>query len=188
MANDQTKVAVAVTGSIFRAPVGTAAPTSQATALDAAFLAGELGYIGENGVTQTIPASGDSTPIKAWQNGSTIRILRSPSEDPATFSFVALETNKTVVESWAGATVTQTATEGSYTLNSTATRTHYSWVIDVVDGAELERIYIPDGVVFEVGDRVYANQEPIGYEMTISADYNSGISGNAKVWSTRLKS
>lgn len=186
MVNDATKVGVAVTGSIYRAPLATAAPTSQTTALNVAFV--DLGYIGEDGVTQTIPASGDSTPVKAWQNGATIRILRSPSEDPATFSFVALETNKTVVESWAGATVTQTVTEGSYTLNSTANRTHYSWVIDVVDGAELERIYIPDGVVFEVGDRVYANQEPIGYEMTISADYNSSISGNAKVWSTRLKS
>lgn len=186
MANDQTKVGVAVTGSICRAPLATAAPTSQASALNVAFV--DLGYIGEGGVTQTLPASGDTTPIKAWQNGATVRILRTASEDPATFSFVALETNKTVVESWAGATITQTVTEGSYTLDTTANRTHYAWVIDVVDGAELERIYIADGVVFEVGDRVYANQEPIGYEMTISADYNSTISGNAKVWSTRLKS
>lgn len=186
MANDVTKVGPAPTGQIYRAPLATAAPTSQASALNVAFV--DLGYIGPDGVTVSIPASGDSTPIKAWQNGSTIRILRSPSEDPATFSFVALETNKTVVESWAGATVTQTATEGSYTINSTGTRTHYAWVIDVVDGAELERTYIADGVVFEVGDKVYRNDEPIGYEMTISADYNAGISGNAKVWSTRLKS
>lgn len=185
MANDQTKVGVAVTGSIYRAPLATAAPTSQASALNVAFV--DLGYIGEDGVTTSIPADGDSTPIKAWQGGATVRIIRVPSEDPATFAFVALETNKTVVESWAGAVVTQTATEGSYTINTTATRTHYSWVIDVVDGAELERTYIPDGVVFEVGDKVYANQEPIGYEMTISADYLSSISGNAKVWSTRLK-
>ena len=93
-----------------------------------------------------------------------------------------------VVESWAGATVTQTATEGSLTINTTATRTHYAWVIDVVDGSELERVYIPDGVVSEVGDRVYANGEPIGYEMTVSADYQSSITGNAKIWTTRAKS
>jgi hypothetical protein len=185
MANDAGKVAVAVTGQIYRAPLATAAPTSQASALNAAFL--DLGYIGEDGVTSAMPASGDTNLIKAWQNATTVRTLRTPSEDPTTFSFVALETNKTVVESWAGATVTQTATEGSYTLNGTSTRTHYAWVIDVVDGSELERVYIPDGVVIEVGDRVYANQEPIGYEMTISADYSSGITGNAKIWSTRLK-
>ena len=185
MANDATKVGVAVTGSIFRAPLATAAPTSQATSLNVGFV--DLGYIGEGGVTSSVPASGDTTSIPVWQNGARIRILRSPSEDPATFAFVALETNKTVVESWAGATVTQTATEGSYVINTNGTRTHYSWVIDVVDGSELERTYIPDGAVLEVGDRVYANQEPIGYEMTITADYNATIGGNAKVWSTRLK-
>lgn len=185
MANDATKVAVAVTGSIFRAPLATAAPTSQSSALNVAFL--DLGYIGEDGVTQTLPASGDSTFIKAWQNGATVRTVRSAPDEFPTYQFVALETNKTVVESWAGATVTQTATEGSYTLNTQSTRTHYSWVIDVVDGAELERLYIPDGVVVEIGDRVYANAEPIGYEMTIEAQYATGITGNAKVWSTRLK-
>jgi hypothetical protein len=185
MAVDQTKVAVAVTGSVYRAPLATAAPTTQATSLNVAFV--ELGYIGEDGVTQTIPASGDATNIKAWQNGATVRTIRSAPDDLPTFSFVALETNKTVVESWAGQTVTQTATEGSLILNTLTTRTHFSWVIDVVDGAELERIYIPDGLVTEVGDRVYANAEPIGYEMTIEAQYNSTLVGNAKLWSTRLK-
>jgi hypothetical protein len=61
-------------------------------------------------------------------------------------------------------------------------------VLDVVDGAELERIYIPDGVVTEVGDRVYANAEAIGYEMTIEAQYNAALAGNFKLWTTRAKS
>ena len=34
----------------------------------------------------SLPASGDSTSIKVWQNGASIRIVRSASEDPATFS------------------------------------------------------------------------------------------------------
>lgn len=186
MAVDATKVGVAVTGSVYRAPLASTAPTSQSTALDAAFL--DLGYIGEGGVTQTLPVSGDSNPIKAWQNGATVRTVRSAPDDFPTFSFVALETNKTVVDSYYGATVTQTVTEGSLTVNTTATRTHYAWVVDVVDGSELERIYIPDGVVTEVGDRVYANGEAIGYEITIEAQYDSTITGNAKIWSTRLKS
>lgn len=186
MAVDQSKVAVAITGAVYRGALATAAPTTQATALNVGFV--DLGYIGEDGVTQTMPAGGDATAIKAWQNGATVRTIRSAPEDLATFSFVALETNKTVVESWAGATVTQTATEGSLILNTLTTRTHYSWVIDVIDGAELERIYIPDGLVTEIGDRVYANAEPIGYEMTIEAQYNSTLGGLAKLWSTRLKS
>lgn len=184
MAVDQTKVAVAVTGSVSRAPLGTAAPTTQASALNVAFV--DLGYIGEGGVTQSLPASGDTNNIPAWQNGATVRVVRSLPTDLPTFSFVALETNKTVVETWAGATVTQTATEGALVVNTLSARTHFSWVIDVVDGAELERIYIPDGLVTDIGDRVYANTEAIGYEMTIEAQYNSVLGGQAKFWSTRL--
>lgn len=186
MANDADNVAVAVTGSVYKAPTGTAAPTDQTTALNASFVA--LGYIGEGGVTESLPASGESTPIKAWQNGATVRTVRSAPDENPTYSFVALETNLTVVEARYGATVTQTATEGSYVINSTDSRAADSWVIDVVDGAELERTYIPEGTVVEVGDKVYANGEPIGYEITIEAEYNATISGNAKVWSTRLKS
>lgn len=185
MATDSTKVGVAVTGSVYKAPTGTAAPTTQATALDVAFV--ELGWIGEDGVTQALPGSGDPAPLKGWQNGATIRTLRSAPDDLPTFSFVALETNKGVLEAYYGVTVTQTATEGALTINTQSTRTHYAWVIDVVDGAELERIYIPDGLVVEVGDRVYANAEPIGYEVTIEAQYSSGITGNAKFWTTRAK-
>src|SRR5688572_7167675 len=126
MALNAALVGVAVTGSVHRAPLATAAPTSQASALNVAFI--ELGYIGEDGVTLTMPASGDATPIKAWQNGATVRTVRSAPDDVPTFTMVALETNKTVVESWAGATVTQTATEGSFVANTTTSRTHYSWV------------------------------------------------------------
>lgn len=185
MATNSALVGVAITGAIYRAPLGTTAPTSQTSTLNAAFI--DLGYIGADGVTQTLPVTGDTQSIPVWQNGASIRTVRSASQDPAVFKFVAIETNKTVVDSWAGATVTQTATEGSYILNTTSTRTHYAWVIDVVDGSELERVYIPDAVVFEVGDRVYKNDEAIGYDMSISADYNSTLTGNAKIWSTRLK-
>ena len=185
MAVDVTKVGVAVTGSVYKAPTGTAAPTSQSSALNASFI--EFGYISEDGVTQTLPVSGDVNPIKVWQNGATVRTVRTAPDEFPTFTFVALETNKTALEAYYGATLTQTATEGALTANVTASRTNFSWVIDVVDGAELERIYIPSGPVIEVGDRVYANSEPIGYEITIEAQYNSGITGNFKLWSTRGK-
>ena len=53
--------------------------------------------------------------------------------------------------------------------------------------SELERVYIPDGMVVEVGDRVYKNDELVGYELTIEAQYNATLVGMAKLWSTRLK-
>ena len=185
MAVDLTKLGVAITGSVYKAPFGTAAPTSQSSALNASFI--DFGYVGEDGVTQTLPVSGDSTGIKVWQNGATVRVIRSAPDDFATFTFVALETNKTALEAYYGATLTQTATEGALTANTTAVRANFAWVVDVVDGAELERIYIPQGPVIEVGDRVFANTQPIGYEITVEAQYNATITGNFKLWTTRGK-
>lgn len=186
MALDASKVGVAITGLVSRAPLATAAPTSQSVALNVAFI--DVGYIGEDGITQSLPGSGDATQIKAWQNGATVRTIRSAPDDLPTFTFVMLETKEESLETYYGSAVTQTITEGSLVYDSTDTRTHYSWVFDVVDGAELERIYVPDGLVTEVGDRVYANGEPIGYEVTIEAQLDATLSGNFKLWTTRAKS
>lgn len=186
MALSAANVGVAITGLVSRAPLATAAPTTQATSLNVAFV--DVGYIGEDGVTQTVPGSGDATTIKAWQNGSTVRTIRSASEDLPTFQFVMIETKNVSLETYYGATVTSTATEGSLIYNSTATRIHYSWVFDYVDGAELERIYVPDGVVTEVGDRLWANAEAVAYEVTVEAQLNTALGGNFKLWTTRAKS
>lgn len=186
MALDSTKVRVAVTGAVSVAPLSTAAPTGTAGALNAAFK--DLGYIGEDGVTETQPGSGDVERIKAWQGGATVRTIRTPSEDLPTWSFVLLETKKEVVELYYRTSVTQTATEGSYEVDAENQDSGHSFVIDVVDGSELERVHIPRGFVSEVGDKVYANGEPIGYEVTIEGERDSTLGYNAKVWATSLKS
>jgi hypothetical protein len=61
-----------------------------------------------------------------------------------------------------------------------------SFVIDVVDGSDLLRIYIPEGEVSEVGDVVYASGEPIGYEVTVRAYPNATLDGSAQIFSTSL--
>ena len=58
----------------------------------------------------------------------------------------------------------------------------------MIDGGNLERVYIPAGEVVEIGEKVYANGEPIGYEVTVTAYPSTAIAGgSAKVWSTALK-
>lgn len=185
MALDSSKVRVAVTGAVSVGDTTAAAPTGTATVLTGFT---DLGYIGEDGVTETHPGSGDVERIRAWQNGATVRTIRTPSEDLPTWSFVLLETKLEVIELYYNATVTQTVTEGSFEYDSQDTRAHQSFVLDVVDGAELERVYIPKGVVSEIGDKVYANGEPIGYEVTIEGERNDTLGYNAKVWATALKS
>lgn len=185
MALDATKVRVAVTGAVSVGPVGTTAPTGTASAITPRT---DLGYIGEDGVSESQPGAGDVNRIKAWQNGATVRTIRTPTEDLPTWSFVLLETKKEVIELYYKTTVTQTVTEGSYEIDATATDAGHDFIIDVVDGAQLERVHIPRGFVSEVGSKVYANGEPIGYEVTIEGERDDTLTYNAKVWATALKS
>lgn len=151
----------------------------------------DLGLIGGDGegdgVTQSLPGQGDVSTVKAWQNGAVVRTFRSPTEDNPTWTFTLLETKLETIELYYGATVTQTATEGSFEYDATATRPYKSFIIDVIDGAELERVYIPKGVVSEVGDLVRANGEAIGYEVTIEGERDATLGYNFTSWATALK-
>lgn len=180
MALNSANVRVAVTGEVSVGPIASAAPTGTASALTG--FTG-LGYVSEDGVTETRDRSSDT--IKAWQNNDTVRTV--VTESSLTYSFTLLETNKATVELFYGTAVTSTATEGNLTIIPSSTGGRKSFVIDVVDGAELIRTYIPSGEITEVGDRVYSGGEAIGYEVTITAYNHTATGGSAKVWATALK-
>lgn len=185
MAVDTTKARSAVTGAVSKGLTSATAPTGTASALTGFT---DLGAIGEDGVTRTLPEGGDREIKRMWQNGAQVRVFRSPTDDLPTFTMVFLETKKEVVETYFGVTVTQTVTEGSFEYDASTLRTASSYVLDVVDGAELTRVYIPQGVVASVGDQVFQNGEVIGYEVTIEAEKPSALAFNFKEWQTALKS
>jgi hypothetical protein len=180
MATDSSLVRVAVTGAVSVGATSATAPTGTSGTLTGF---NDLGLVGEDGVTESRGRSTNS--IKAWQNGATVRTVVTDGE--LTYHFVLLETKKETVELYYGATVTAAAADGSFVIVPTSTGGRKSFVIDVIDGAELERVYIPQGEVTEVGDKVYANGEPIGYECTVTAYADATIGGSAKVWATALK-
>ena len=182
MSLDSNNVRVAVTGAVSVGDLGATAPTG--TASDITATHDDLGLVGEDGVTESRGRTSNS--IKAWQNGATVRTVVTEGE--LTYQFVMLETKKETVETYYGTTVTQSATEGEFVIVPTSTGGRKSYVIDVIDGAELERVYIPEGEVTAVGDKVYANGSPIGYEVTIEGERDSTLGYNAKVWATALKS
>lgn len=183
MALDASKVRVAVTGAVHKGPTTATAPVGTAGA-PVGFT--DLGYIGEDGVEIELPGVGDSTPIKAWQNGTTVRTIRTASEDKPTWHFTMLETTLATVETYFGVTVTQTATEGSFEY-VVQDRGHESYIVDAVDGAELMRDYIPHGVVTEVGPHLLSNGEASGYEVTVEGDLDPELNYNFKRWATALK-
>jgi hypothetical protein len=184
MATDASKVRVGLTGAISKGAYGSTAPTSESSVLDAAFV--DSGAISEDGVTISWPDGGDTTPIKMWQNGAQVRVLRTPSDDLPSISFTMLETNKTAVETYFDTTVTQAATSGSFTFQQKVP-SPAAYVIDVLDGAEHHRYYIPRGMRASVGDLVYSNGDPVGYEVTIEMETDPVAGYPAKIWMTDLK-
>lgn len=180
MATNSANVRVAVTGEVLVGDTSATAPTG--TASETIGHVG-LGYVSEDGVTETRDRSVDT--IKAWQNADTVRTVVTDSS--LTYSFTLLETNRATVELFYGVDVTEAAAEGDFVIVPSNTGGRKSFILDVVDGDELIRTYIPQGEVTEVGDRVYASGEPIGYEVTITAYNDSTLGGNARVWATALK-
>ncbi len=181
MALVEDNVRVAVSGAVGVADYGTTAPTGTSGAFG-----DDLGYISEDGVTETQPDSGDRSPIKAWQNGATVRVIRTASDDNPTWNFQLMETKLEVIELYYKTTVTQTVGEGSWEINSDALPEAHAFVIDLIDGDELIRTYVPKGFVVSTGDKVYRNNEHVGYEVTIEGEKDSAAGYNAKCWATAL--
>lgn len=165
MALVSSNVRVAVSGEV---SVGLTSATAPASAI--ATLTGftGLGYVSEDGVTETLDRSVDD--IKAWQFATTVRSVISDAS--MTYQFTLIETTVKVIETALGVTVTQSASEGTYTIVPGSTGGRKSFVIDVIDGAFLKRIYIAEGEITELGDTVYASGEAIGYEITLKAYTN----------------
>lgn|SRR5690606_28090912 len=181
MALDSANVRVAITGAVMVADTVEAAPVDGDTPWHGA----DLGYVSEDGVTETRERSSES--IRAWQNADTVREV--VTEANLTYTFTLIETKAETVELYYGSEVDA---DGSLVVVPANTGGRKSFVLDVVDGDEFIRTYIPSGEVTEVGDQVYSNGEPIGYEVTIRAYPSSALSdaqgnaGSAKKWYSSL--
>lgn len=181
MALASANVRVAVTGEVSVGPTTSTAPTGTAGTLTG--FSG-LGYVGEGGVTESRDRS--TNDIKAWQNADTVRTVVTDAS--VSYSFKLIETNKATLELFYGGTATSTASDGNIKVVPASTGGRKSFVIDVVDGANLTRIYVPQGEITEVGDVVYSSGEEVGYEVTIKAYPDTALGASAQVWSTALKS
>jgi hypothetical protein len=157
VAQTADNVRVAVTGGAYFADPGTALPTSATASLNAGFE--ELGYISEEGITQTIDES--ITNIKAWQNGDIVRKVQD--EHDVTYALSLLETNDQTLEVY----------YGNYTNGTVEVRadneTRGEWVFHVVDGGDLIRIVLPDGQVTDRGDIQYVNGNAVMYPIVVTA-------------------
>lgn len=174
MAVSAANVKVATTGKVWLAPFGTALPTGTQATPNVAFK--QLGYIDENGVTES---QGNSTnKIKAWQNGDTVRVVQT--EHDLTYHFTAEETNPTVLAAFYG-----NYTAGVTEINALLPPTQ-PWIIDAVDDVDVVRIVIPYAQLTAKGDRHFVSGDALKYDFTITAyadpAYAGGLSAPAKAY------
>ena len=174
-ANNVTTGKRRTAGGIYRAASGTTLPTDATTSLAAAFKG--IGYISEDGVTNSI--SKTPNEIKEW-GGDTVDSEVSKQTDQFTFKSIESMNVDTLKAVFGDTNVTEST--GAITILVKAGAFGEGvWVIDVAQkGGRLKRIVIPDGKITALGDIVYNGSEAVGYDITLSAFYDSTIGGTHK--------
>ena len=183
MALDSANVRVAVTGALSVAPTATAGPTDADTPLAAAWA--DLGYFSDDGVTET--RERDTEQITAWQNAAVVRELVTGGV--IRLQGTMIETKKETVEMYYASEV---AADGSIIIVPTDTGGRQGFVLDIIDGDDFIRAWVPSGEVTEVDDQEYVSGAAIGYPVTITAYPDSrlttadGKQGSVKKWYSSL--
>ncbi len=152
-----------VSGAIYSAPVGTTLPTDATTALNVAF--GALGYVSQDGLVHANNTTrenfrawgGDIVDSEITEKTDIFRITLIESLNAGVLKFVHGDGNVS------GALATGLAVRG----NGTDPGEHSIAVEMILRGGGSKRIVIPRGVLSELGDVVYRDNEIIGYACSI---------------------
>lgn len=149
MALNDDAVRVAVTGSVYFAPVGTALPTDVTTNLNAAFV--EVGHISEDALTESYEVTKEK--LRSWQRKTGIRTLTT--EVNWTFQFMMMETSPLNLELYyEGAETTVGSGVATTAIPAVGTTLAKAAVIELVDGDVITRFALPK---VEVGEREEIN-------------------------------
>ena len=171
-----------ITGAIWRAKLvsGLVIPTDAETALDAAFKC--VGYISDDGVTNS--NSPESDEIRAW--GTDI-VLTPQTSKPDTWQFAMLEfMNTEVLKAVYGENNVTGDLDSGLELTATSDEQEEAcWIIEKnLRGGVIARTVIFDGKITEIDDIVFKDDEPVAYNVTITAmPYNN--SGTHKEYMKR---
>ena len=161
-----------VGGAAYVAPLGTDLPTDAKTALDSAFKA--LGYISEDGLTNS--NSPETEETSAW--GGEV-VLEGQTSRKDSFQFKLIEAlNVDVLKTVYGSeNVTGDLTTGITIKATNDELEQFIWVFEMIlKGGVLKRVVVPCAAISEVGDINYKDNEPVGYDCTISAIFDNGAS------------
>ncbi|MFM1542054.1 phage tail protein [Helcococcus ovis] len=155
-----------VGGAIFTAPLATEAkPTDATTDLDKAFK--NLGYVSEDGLVNSNTA--ETEDISAW-GGDTVLTVQTSKPDTFTFTLIEVLNEEVLKVVYGNKNIEGTLEDGiTVKANSTPQEAKLFVVDMILNGGILKRIFIPNGVVSEVGEITYTDGEAVGYETTVKA-------------------
>ena len=153
-----------VSGAINAAPIGTAVPTGTTSELDAKFV--KLGYVSEEGLTNAVET--DSEGVKAW-GGATVLTIRTSRDETFAWTFIQAMDPDVLKEVYGEKNVTSNAGEIAVKHNDLELSPRVWAVAILLTGGRMKRIVVPSGTITEVGDVVYKDGDPIGYEVTMHA-------------------
>lgn len=151
-------------GAIYVAPVGTPLPTDATSDLNAAFES--LGYASEDGLTNDTEMETEN--IKAW-GGDTVLVTRTSREDIFGYTLIEALSMAVLRHVYGADNVSGSLDTGIKIEVNNKVDEAFAVVIDtILRGGVLKRIVIPNGSVSDVGTITYRDNEPIGYETTLS--------------------
>jgi len=156
-------------GAIFRAPLGTALPTDETVALNAAFIA--QGYAAEDGLERAINKAYET--VRAW-GGDEVKRSRTEIGVQLTFTLIEAASGEVAKTIWGDEAVTITpATSSAGTKIAVAYAgedvEESEWAFDLKDGNHVRRIVIPRGqVTTEDFTQTFSDSEVIAYPVTLT--------------------
>lgn len=157
-----------VSGGLLVAPVGTALPTDDSSALNAAFRS--FGYVTEDGVTRS--ESRDTDTIKAW-GGDTIALVTTGTEVTAQFGLAEYlnPLSQTIVYGAANVQATAATSTSGAKLAITgrlADAPKNVYVVEMFSGTATGRLVFPIGQVTETEDVTYKDDELAARGVTLT--------------------
>lgn len=170
MGNKVSAAKPGVGGGVWSAPIGTTAPNDASTALSGTYTS--LGYISEDGVQRSISRSNNL--VHAW-GGDLVAVLSNKKTE--TFKMKFIEATNINVLGLTFGEATGSLSTGITVKSKSEISTPRVFVISTILADDVhQRIVIPSGVVTDVSDITYKDDDIIGFELTITAMADS--SGN----------
>lgn len=153
-----------ISGAIYRAPKGTAAPTDAISTLANTYKA--MGFVSADGLVNSNNAT--TNAVKAW-GGDTVLVLQTEKADAMKFTLLETLNSDVLKAIFGSSNVTGSLATGMTVTVNSDMQEEAVWVIDMVmTGNVAKRIVVPNGMISALADTVYKDDEAIGFGITVT--------------------